>query len=265
LNVVVDFSKVHREARDVAREEEENTRSLLWQRLSVKALEDPEFKKRLISEPKEVVELEAQRLKDDAGNPVAVPPNVVRDTAERARITVSSAVGEIDLTQVTDLVFGTIRDVRTSFSLTLVLCQVLFYAGLVMVAGAFVFAFIGGKEWMSVLFGASGVASILISSFVLGPLDRIRDAAGNLIQLQMAYLSYYNQLYLLGGGRKLSRDEAFLYAKEIDRAALSMMEAVQGLVEKQRQAAAARTEQLKEPGKPRRKPIPEPPSPKVKA
>jgi len=233
-----DFSKAYHQASDAARAEEKNARSLLWQRLSERAFEDPSFKQRLVAEPKEVIEREAKNLQDDSGKNVAVPPSVVHDMTEKARDTFSSAVGQIDLKQVTDLVFGTIKDVRRSFSLTLVLCQVLFYAGLAMVAAAFIITLAGGKQWASILFGVSGVASVLISSFVLGPLDRIRDAAGNLIQLQMAYLAYYNQLYLLGGGRKLPREEAFLYAKEIDRAALSMIGGVAHLVAQTRNASS---------------------------
>jgi hypothetical protein len=235
---VFDFSKTFKQASDTAREEEKKAQSLLWERLTTRAFEDPDFKKRLVAEPKKVIEMEAKNLQDQSGQNVEVPTSVVHDVTARARDTFSAAVGEIDLKQVTDLVFGTIKDVRRSFNLTLVLCQVLFYAGLAMVAAAFIMTLIGGKQWASILFGVSGVASVLISAFVLGPLDRIRDAAGNLIQLQMAYLAYYNQLYLLGGGRNLQREEAFLYAQEIDRAALSMIGGVSHLGRQERDASS---------------------------
>ncbi len=49
----------------------------------------------------------------------------------------------------------------------------------------------------------------------------------------MAYLGYYKQLYLLGGvGEALPKDVAIEYAREIDRAANSLISAVQSKVKK---------------------------------
>lgn len=182
------------DAVDVAREQETQARLLLWERVSEKAITDEKFRCLLAEDPKRAIEQEAGTLQDDSGQQVSVAPGVVEAVAEKARATYSSVVPGVESKKVEELIFSTIEDIRRSFNLTLKLSQVLFYAGLLMMITAFITALAGGEKIISLLFGSGGMVSVLISSLITSPLDRVQNAAGNLVQLQMAYLAYYKQL-----------------------------------------------------------------------
>lgn len=216
----------------IAREQESQARLLLWDMISEKAVSNEQFRQELAKNPEQVIQKEAGALTDEAGQKLAVAKDTVTLLAEKARKTYSMVVPEVGKDRVEELIFGTIEDMRTSFKLTLRLSQVLFYSGLVMVATAFVVGLAGGKEMITLLFGAGGIAGVLLSSLVLSPLNRVQNAAGELVQLQMAYLAYYKQLYLLGSGSgPLPKDDAIAFAREIDRAANSLISTVQSKVE----------------------------------
>ena len=233
-----DVAKAFDTADQIAREQESKARLLLWDQVSDKAASDEQFRQQLAKNPEAVISREAGAIASTTG--AQVSQNTVEQLAEKARKTYSTVVPQIAQDRVEDLIFGTIDDMRTSFKLTLRLSQVLFYSGLAMVAAAFVYALVGGKETITLLFGVGGLVSVLLSSLVLSPLNRVQDAAGDLVQLQMAYLAYYKQLYLLGGGADpLPKADAIEFAREIDRAAISLISSVQNHIERKEQKAAA--------------------------
>jgi hypothetical protein len=147
--------------------------------------------------------------------------------AEAANALLSSAVPGADAKRVEDLVFNTVDDMRKSFNLTLVLSKWLFIAGLVMLALAFLAALGSDKLWAVGVSGGAGILSLLLSA-LRNPLDRIRNAAGNLAQIQAAYLGFYKQLYMLGSGAPASstREDTVAYASAIQQAAQAMVSAV---------------------------------------
>ena len=221
-------------ANDIAREQEIQAQTLLWERIDNKAKSDERFRQLLVQNPKHTIAKEAEALKNERGEKIKVDPGVVESVTEKARAKYSSIVPEVAAQKVEDLIFGTLKDVRRSFNITLLLSQVLFYSGLLMMIAAFVVALASGEEFISLIFGAGGLGGVLISSLITSPLNRVQNAAGDLIQLQMAYLAYYKQLYLLGGEiNSLSHGEAISYAREIDRAAKSIMSSIQKYVEKE--------------------------------
>ena len=67
----------------------------------------------------------------------------------------------------------------------------------------------------------------------MNPLDRIRNAAANLVQVQVAYLSYYKQLTMLGGDNRelMTLETAVRYSEELRKGAVETIEAVQKIVE----------------------------------
>ncbi len=226
-------------ANQAAESQETTLRAMLWERISEKASQDENFRKELVSDPKKAVESEAQQVSALAGTDVT--PAVVEKVADQARRTYSFVVPELASDKVEELIFGTIADVKRAYTLTLLLSQVLFYAGLAMVIAGFVAGLMGGEKLISLFFGSGGIASMLISSLIVSPLDRVQNAAGNLVQLQMAYLAYYKQLYLLGGNdAKISREDALAYAREIDHLTLSLMGSVQEFVERRKTSDQAR-------------------------
>jgi len=254
MNTAFDPQKALAGAAHLAASQEEQTRQLLWQHIQHKAVVDRTFREQLAENPREVVASEAEQMVDPSGHKVQIGTAVVEKIAEQAEETFSSVVPEIAAKRVEQLIFGTIEDIRTSFKITLLLSQVLFYSGLLMTIAAFVAGLSGGEKMTALLFGAGGVGSMLISSLVLSPLDRVQNAAGNLVQLQMAYLAYYKQLYLLGGtgGKSLAKDDAVGYAREIDRAAISLISSVQTYIERNGSSRVADADTNKEPRRGRR-------------
>jgi hypothetical protein len=231
--VKFDPASAFEQANKIAREQESQARLLLWDVVSEKAASDEKYRRQLAENPEQVIRQEASALPGKAGQQIDVSQETIDKLAEKARNTYSIVVPQIGQNKVEELIFGTIEDMRTSFKLTLRLSQVLFYAGLGMVVTAFVVALAGGQELITLLFGASGMVSMLISSLVLSPLNRVQTAACDLVQLQMAYLAYYKQLYLLGSGNEpLPKADAIDFAREIDRAAASLIYLVQSKGEK---------------------------------
>ena len=229
-----------------ARNQESYAQELLLGKLTRKAADDPEFREELRAHPERVVRREAGDLQ------VAVTKGVV----ESVKV-LSAAIPGADADKVQKLIFMTIEDMRKSFTMTLQLSQWLFFAGLVMVAGAFCAALFEQKLWAAGIAGGSGSLSLLLSA-VMNPLDRIRGAAGNLAQIQAAYLAFYKQLYILGVGvEQLSRDEAIAYAHELQQAANVMVESIGGALDKNRPekigAKAPSAEKGKTQGSPRNK------------
>ena len=227
-----DPSAAFDKANELAQMQESQARLLLWDKVSEKAAENEQFRQQLAQNPENVIKQEARGLTDEKGQSLEVSKNTVNHVAEKARKIYSMAIPNIGQDRVENLIFGTIEDMRTSFKLTLRLSQVLFYSGLSMVIIAFIVGLAGGEKTITLLFGAGGLASVLVSSLVLSPINRVQNAAGDLIQLQIAYLAYYKQLHLLGGdGTPLSKEDAIAYAREIDRAAISLITLVQSKIE----------------------------------
>jgi hypothetical protein len=218
--VQFDFSTAFKEADQIAAQQDTQASELLWGRIASRVANDEAFRRALTRDPERTIANEAKTL----NMPVAP------DTVEQIRDILSPAVPGTEQAKVEQLVFGTIEDIRKSFNLTLKLSQLLFYAGVALLVASFVVAvWKDSQTIVAAVFGAGGVAS-LISSTLMNPLDRIRNAGANLVQLQMVYLAYYKHLYMLGGARELpasadtSRD-----AKELREATAAMVSTIQGM------------------------------------
>jgi hypothetical protein len=222
-----DKNKAFDPADQTAREQESQARLLLWDVISEKAANNEQFRQQLAQDPEKLIQKEANTLSGTMGQ-IEISKDTVANVAEKARKTFSSALPEVELDKVEKLIFGTIEDMRTSFKLTLLLSRVLFFAGLAMVVAAFIVAMMSGKEMVTIVFGAGGVASVLISSLVLSPISRVQNAASDLVQLQMAYLTYYKQLYLLSSNApSLTTADTIAFSREIDRATISLITTMQ--------------------------------------
>ena len=218
------FNKSLGLAASTAAKQEVDVQEMLLGKLALKAAKDPTFRQELRSDPQKV----AQREADDLN--IKLPQDVVEATDKLF----NSAVPGANAQRVEELVFTTIDDMRKSFGLTLQLSTWLFIAGLLMIGAAFLTALVSDKLWAVGVTGGSGALSLLLSA-VMNPLDRIRNAAGNLAQIQMAYLSFYKQLYILGdGGESLTREDALAYSQQIQKAATAMVDSVSSALDKSR-------------------------------
>ncbi|MEJ0019121.1 MAG: hypothetical protein WDN25_21700 [Acetobacteraceae bacterium] len=223
-----DFSQTLRKAATAAKQQEEQQEALLGS-VMLRAAKNQALRTELQSNPTQVLQRESHGQ---------LAPSIVA----AADALLSQAIPGADARRVEDLVFNTVEDMRTSFRLTLLLSQWLFIAGLVMVAVAFFAALLSDRLWAVGVSGGAGVLSLLLSA-LRNPLDRIRNAAGNLTQIQAAYLGFYKQLYMLGGGMpSLSRADAVAYSAAIQAASDGMVIAVSNAIERgQAREAASRS------------------------
>jgi hypothetical protein len=215
----LDISAAFAAADKTAIERESQSAELLWGTVTARAATDQGFREQLAKAPEETVKREAERLN--------IP--ISEQELSTAKELFSPALPGIDRKKVEELIFGTIRDVRRSFNVTLYLSIALFVVGLLLLIASVVFTWTKGAKAGSI-FGIGGVAS-LVSSLLLNPLDRIRNAGANLVQIQMAYLTYYNLIYLLGSrNERLDVKDAKSYADEMRQSAISMVSTVQEIV-----------------------------------
>jgi len=216
----IDFSAAAADAQKTAADIEAQASEVLWGHVLTRAAQDEGFRQDLAQNPEQTVTQEAQKLN------VTVGPAQL----EAAKALFSQAVPGIDSKKIESLIFGTIEDVRKSFKMTLQLSQLLFYVGIALLIMSAIFTWIKGAAAGSI-FGAGGVIS-LVTSLIRSPLDRIRNAGANLVQIQMVYLAYYNLLYLLGSrGEHVSLADARNYAQEFRESATSMVSAVQSILQ----------------------------------
>lgn len=89
-----------------------------------------------------------------------------------------------------------IRDAREqvnpAYSSTLIMHNVTFYLGIVLILSAVYSAYLG-SEFLSAIFGSVGIATIF-SIFLKDPVKGLHQSIGNFIQLEIIFNSYARQL-----------------------------------------------------------------------
>ena len=221
------WSKILAEAQSQEKlaREKETEKVISW--MAKEAVANPKIQFQIRSDPKGV----AQRATQELGIPVN------KRLVEVAEKELSAAVPGFDEARVQEMVFTTIVDLRTSFRMTLDLSRWLFIAGLCLVIISLLAGIFGVNDLSIGVSGGAGALSLLLSA-VMNPLDRIRNAAGNLVQFQAAYLAFYKQLYMLGGHiDALSGKEVIAYAGEIRKAAGDLSRNIIGALDKTRTSA----------------------------
>lgn len=85
-----------------------------------------------------------------------------------------------------------IRSMKSSFRVQIVMHNVMFYLGATLVVASMVFAFLG--KWPAALsIGGIGVFDLAIF-FLKEPIEGVHESAGNLLQLRAAYNAFFAQL-----------------------------------------------------------------------
>lgn len=239
------FEEALNTAHQLVAEKASGPNELLWGHVVSKAANDEEFRQNLVRNPEETVKKVATTLG------VEVEPEQLKEMKK----VFSPALPGVDLTKVEDLLFSTFADIREGFQTTVNLAKYLFFAGLAMLVAALVLAaFQRSATW---LFGSGGIISVIVS-LVVNPLDRIRNAGANLVQIQMSYIAYYNLLDLLGRRREnLSVDETGRYAKELRESASSMVGTLQSVLDNAQKYQYHTIPKAESKGKPESKAKPE--------
>jgi hypothetical protein len=221
----VKIKSIFQKANRAAAEQDPDVRARILGSLAIKAADDPAFREALRKNPTQVAEKEA------AISNLQVSPEDLKEVGQKAKELTSRAVPDAGGVEVKDMVFRTIRDIETSFRLTLTLSKFLFHTGLAMVVASFIIVSVfKDKQTAAIFFGVGGLLNLIVGT-VMNALDRVRNAAVNLIQIQMAYLAYYKILHLLGPVEGVtSKDDAIAYAEELTANVDKIMASLQGVI-----------------------------------
>jgi hypothetical protein len=116
-------------------------------------------------------------------------PSTPIDPEVKAR---QNSMGDFTLS----LVKGTLNNARRTYQLITLMNAIMFCMGV----GLFLFAAIYGARSQNLTFTAAfaglGVASF-VALFLLGPIDKTQDALSNLIQAEVAFMNYFDQMIFL--------------------------------------------------------------------
>lgn len=126
--------------------------------------------------------------------PPITPPTPI-DPEAKAR---QNAMGDFTLS----LLKGTLNNAKLTYQLITLMNAIMFCMGV----GLFLFAAIYGARSHNLTFTAAfaglGVASF-VALFLLGPIDKTQDALSNLIQAEVAFMNYFDQMVFLEASAQL--------------------------------------------------------------
>lgn len=89
----------------------------------------------------------------------------------------------------------TIEDGRTGFNNLILMSTITFGAGLVLLFFAAIAGLFMQRDLLTLVFGLLGIA-VILAMFVMRPKDKIQIALANMIQAQVIYLDFCNQLQI---------------------------------------------------------------------
>jgi hypothetical protein len=89
----------------------------------------------------------------------------------------------------------TIEDGRTAFNNLILMSTITFGAGLVLLFFAAIAGMLLQRDFLTLVFGLLGVA-VILALFVMKPKEKIQTALANMIQAQVIYLDFCNQLQI---------------------------------------------------------------------
>lgn len=88
-----------------------------------------------------------------------------------------------------------IRRAKTTHSVILILNIIMFFFGLILISVAVYGGFTGMSDVYAVLFGGVGFADI-VASFFIGAMQRSQNSVSDLVQVEIAFLNYFEQVRL---------------------------------------------------------------------
>jgi hypothetical protein len=159
-----------------------------------KAYLDPLFHQQFAQQPIDAVISAAET------EHLSINREEAENIAKEARIVIAPFVG----IEAKNLVKSITDKVTQGFNSIIDMSRILFYTGLVIIVTAFILDIYGilkGVNWQqyvasSGVLGAIGLGSIY-TSFVKGSFEKVRNSVGDLVQINVIFFAYADQLSLL--------------------------------------------------------------------
>lgn len=130
--------------------------------------------------------------------PMAAAPNSTEETSEsrkleaefaRHRLERSVNLGNYNV----DLFKTTLNNAAKTYRSISLMCKVTFWLGVGLVIGSAIYGAITGKQLLAAAFGSIGAGTIF-GLFLLGPIKRSQTALSNLVQSEIAFMNYFEQI-----------------------------------------------------------------------
>jgi hypothetical protein len=225
--------------------QEAQARQLLLDEVTYRASKDPEFRQLVVQQPDKAVRQVVKDLPSEKRG--AVNERTINDTTEKIR-SLSPVLPGLKEEKVEHMVFTTIDDTRHSYKISLRLTQVLFYSGLVMIAVTFLSLFFLKSDQLAVIIfgGGSGFLGV-VTALLVNPIDRVQNVAGNLVQLEIVFLSYYKQITMLSLPANLCDDPKVVvqYSHEVRQAMEQAVAQIESFCKHQANNQASQTSSIK--------------------
>ena len=129
---------------------------------------------------------------------MAAPSDWVEQTAEsrkleaewmRHRLERSVNLGNYNV----ELFKTTLNNAAKTYRTISLMCKVTFWLGVALVIGSAAYGAITGKQLLAAAFGSIGAGTIF-GLFLLGPVKRSQTALSNLVQSEIAFMNYFEQI-----------------------------------------------------------------------
>lgn len=147
----------------------------------------------------------------------------IKQTTQAANHTI---VPGFDDSDVKDLIAKTLANSSMALSRTAVVNIVVLVAGGLLLFASFVAAIVT-RTWESVTFGGFGLAGV-VTALIANPLRSISKGGRHIVQIQVAYLGFLNQLAILGRiPAEASADTILERSKQINVAISQISEALE--------------------------------------
>jgi hypothetical protein len=118
------------------------------------------------------------------------------ETKQKTQAAIYTIVPGFDDSDVKDLIAKTLANSTMALRRTAVVNMVVLVAGGLLLFASFVVAIVT-RTWESVTFGGFGLAGV-VTALIANPLRSISKGGRHIVQIQVAYLGFLNQLAVLG-------------------------------------------------------------------
>jgi hypothetical protein len=92
-----------------------------------------------------------------------------------------------------DLFKTTLNNAAKTYRSISLMCKVTFWLGVGLVIGSAIYGAVTGKQLLAAAFGSIGAGTIF-ALFLLGPIKRSQTALSNLVQSEIAFMNYFEQI-----------------------------------------------------------------------
>ncbi|MFA5332171.1 MAG: hypothetical protein WC342_07310 [Methanoregula sp.] len=116
-----------------------------------------------------------------------------------------------------------IRKAKITQTVILVLNVIMFFFGLILISVAVYGGFTGMSDVYALLFGGVGFADI-VASFFVGAMQRSQNSVSDLVQVEIAFLNYFEQVRLWEQYASVRDDQGKIQKENLAKAAEKIQE-----------------------------------------